>query len=166
MQRQIGMGGMPLAVFPVADNRMPLFSEVYPDLMLSAGQQVNLQQAEPFMFFQESIGRLRQLALGRVGGGIDHESGVLGQIAADGPLGRADVAKHHGQIDFGGVVPIRLQEKLGLFAFGKEQDSGGVTVQPVYDVHPIAGLGVALADVVIEDRVHGPGFVPLGAHGQ
>ena len=59
-----------------------------------------------------------------------------------------------------------LQKIFGSFALGKDQDAGGFAVQAMYDVNPVSGAGVTLADLLIENGVGRSRFVPLRAHRQ
>jgi hypothetical protein len=57
-----------------------------------------------------------------------------------------------------------LQVLLGLFAFGENEDAGGVPVQPMDDICPIPGLAVPFADIFIQDKVDSPQLLPFGAN--
>jgi hypothetical protein len=61
---------------------------------------------------------------------------------------------------------VSLQKNLGLFALGKDQDAGGLTVQAMNDVDPVPGMGIALADIVIENGMDRSGFVPVSSYRQ
>ena len=98
--------------------------------------------------------------------GIDVESAVLGQIAADRARFWCQRAIHDRKIVLFGLLPMLLQNLFGRFALGEDQDAGSLAVQAMNDVNPVSGTGVPLADIIVEDGMGRSRFVPLSPHRQ
>jgi len=126
------------AVFFIPDDGVASFRQVHPDLVFAAGEEVDLEQGEPFCLFQDRILGMGELARCRVRGGVDRKGAVLGQVAADRPRFLRQGAIDDRKIALVGFLPVPLQKDLGRFAPGKDQDAGGLAVEPVDDVDPVA----------------------------
>jgi len=138
MQGEPFRTGVLVPVFPVPGDGMALFREVYADLVLAAGEKMNVHQAEPFGLFQDFIGRMGEFPLGSIKGRVNPLGFILGQIGGDRSLFGRQLSVDNGQVVFFCMLPILLQEFLGLFAFGKKQYPGRVFIQAMDHIHPVA----------------------------
>jgi len=153
-------------VFPVPGDGMALFREVHPDLMLAAGEEMNFHQAETLALLQNFVGRTGELTFSGVRGRVDLQGFILGQIGGDYPLFVRQFAMDDGQVVLFGLRPILLQEFFSLFAFGKNQDPGGVLIEAMDHIHPVARLRITFADIIIEQIVGRSRLLPISADGQ
>ena len=138
MQGEPFRTGFLVAVFSVPGDGMALFREVYADLVLAAGEKMNVHQAETFGVFQDFIGRMGELPLGSIKGRVNPLGFILGQIGGDRSLFGRQLFVDNGQVVCLCMLPILLQESLGLFAFGKKQYHGRVLIQAMDLNHSVA----------------------------
>src|SRR5688572_20201703 len=94
--------------------------EMDANLMLAAGQQIELQQCEVFGLLEHPIARARQFSLCPVRRRIHDVSFVLRQVSRDRSRRLGTLAMNDREIFLLGVLPSILQTKLRLGVLGED----------------------------------------------
>lgn len=107
------------------------------DLVLAAGQQVDLEQAQVTGLAQNAVGGTGELALCGIGGRVDVVGAVFGQEGGDSPFLGGQPAVDDGEVALFGLLPVPLQKMLRLLAFGEDEEAGSFPVEAMDDEYPV-----------------------------